>query len=400
VTEFGAELRRRRTARGWSLSDLAEAVHYDRGYLSKVERGLRVPAPAVVRLCDAAVEAGGALIALAPSLVPETSVALPSARPVSGLVRMFEQGAAGAAAFADDHRTTAEGARLLFQALRAQGHVAAPNSVLPALAAEFGVLRAAAHRSRGTARRQLILLAAQYAEYAGWMIQERGDEAGAIALTETATTLARLAGDPGFVACALVRQADVELYRGDGGAVVRLARQAIDEGATAAVRVLATQRLAQGWALIGRPRECRDALMLAEEAAVTAMPGAETTFGSHGGGRLMDVVRGWCLLDLGRPDEAADALAAGLAVAPPQAHRARALYGVRLALSHATDGDWRSARRAGFVALAEAHPVDSASVRHQLHKLATVVRRRRSDDEAGDFGIDIDRALAAGRLPA
>ncbi|NBH03695.1 helix-turn-helix transcriptional regulator, partial [Amycolatopsis sp. SID8362] len=37
---FGAELRRLRHAAGLSLTELADRVHYSKGYLSKVETGL------------------------------------------------------------------------------------------------------------------------------------------------------------------------------------------------------------------------------------------------------------------------------------------------------------------------------------------------------------------------
>jgi transcriptional regulator with XRE-family HTH domain len=56
---FGAELRRLRIAAGMSLGQLATAVHYTKGYLSKVENSDKPPNPALARLCDAAVGADG-----------------------------------------------------------------------------------------------------------------------------------------------------------------------------------------------------------------------------------------------------------------------------------------------------------------------------------------------------
>lgn len=398
--EFGPELRRRRAARSMSLSDLAAIVHYDRGYLSRVERGLRTPTTALARLCDAAVGANGALVALAAG-ESEEGVPPPALPPVpvsSGLVGLFQQIAKSAMLFSDDHERTLAGARRLFGVLRAEGHVNAPASILPALAVQFGVLRAAARQAREPIRQRLVLLAAYYAEYAGWMIQECGDDAGATGITHTAAALARLAGEPGLAAYALIRQADIALYRGDGASVVALALRAAGEDSPAAVRALAVQRAAQGWALIGRPVECRDALARAEEQqAMIAVQPDDIPLGSRGGGQLMDVVRGWCYLDLGLPDEAAEALRVGLDVAPPAAHRARALYGARLALSYAAGGDRRQARQAGTVALNEAFRVDSASVRHQLHSLATVIRRWPTDDDMCQFRIEIDNALIPSR---
>ncbi|WP_328644486.1 helix-turn-helix domain-containing protein [Amycolatopsis sp. NBC_00348] len=63
---FGAELRRLRRAAGLSLTGLADRVHYSKGYLSKVETGLTTPNPALAALCEAELDAPGALTALLP----------------------------------------------------------------------------------------------------------------------------------------------------------------------------------------------------------------------------------------------------------------------------------------------------------------------------------------------
>jgi tetratricopeptide (TPR) repeat protein/transcriptional regulator with XRE-family HTH domain len=63
---FGTELRRLRTAAGWSLTDLANRIHYTKGYLSKVENGVAPPNEALATLCDAELETGGVLIAVVP----------------------------------------------------------------------------------------------------------------------------------------------------------------------------------------------------------------------------------------------------------------------------------------------------------------------------------------------
>ncbi|MER5804942.1 helix-turn-helix domain-containing protein [Streptomyces mirabilis] len=63
-SEFGEELRKRRLGAGLSLTALSAVVHYSKAQLSKVERGIKAPSRDLARLCDAALHAGGALIAL------------------------------------------------------------------------------------------------------------------------------------------------------------------------------------------------------------------------------------------------------------------------------------------------------------------------------------------------
>lgn len=66
---FGDELRRLRRQHGLSLKKFAQLVHYDPGYLSKIENGLKPPTDAVAGACDAVLEADGILSALAPAPV-------------------------------------------------------------------------------------------------------------------------------------------------------------------------------------------------------------------------------------------------------------------------------------------------------------------------------------------
>lgn len=64
---FGDELRRLRLQCGLSLKKFAQLVHYDPGYLSKIENGLKPPTDAVAGRCDTALEADGILSALVPA---------------------------------------------------------------------------------------------------------------------------------------------------------------------------------------------------------------------------------------------------------------------------------------------------------------------------------------------
>jgi transcriptional regulator with XRE-family HTH domain len=62
---FGGMLREIRAQRGLSLSELARVTHYNKGYLSRVESGQRIPSEDLARRCDDALSARGELIAAA-----------------------------------------------------------------------------------------------------------------------------------------------------------------------------------------------------------------------------------------------------------------------------------------------------------------------------------------------
>lgn len=62
---FGTELRRLRQAKGKSLARLADELRTSKGYLSRLENGHQRPSAQFARACDVALNAGGALGALA-----------------------------------------------------------------------------------------------------------------------------------------------------------------------------------------------------------------------------------------------------------------------------------------------------------------------------------------------
>ncbi|MEU4350259.1 helix-turn-helix domain-containing protein [Streptomyces sp. NPDC023838] len=81
ASEFAAELRRLRSLRRMSLTELARSVHYSKGYLSKIENGGKPPTLDVARRCDAALGADGSLT----RLVPKTPAGPPVGPPAVGV---------------------------------------------------------------------------------------------------------------------------------------------------------------------------------------------------------------------------------------------------------------------------------------------------------------------------
>lgn len=75
---FGPELRRRREAEGWSLTELAGRVNYTKGHINRVENEQKRPSEEFARACDRALGARGVLLALAaagPQLCPYPGLA-------------------------------------------------------------------------------------------------------------------------------------------------------------------------------------------------------------------------------------------------------------------------------------------------------------------------------------
>ncbi|MEV5830751.1 helix-turn-helix transcriptional regulator [Spirillospora sp. NPDC052242] len=403
MATFGAELRRRRLAAGLSLADLGDRLHYSKGHLSKVEHGTKRPSPELARMSDAVLGAGGALIALAARPPRGGRVAEQAAddevwlmnlplggegrfRPMnrrealavtSTSVLGFGLGARGMTETAAEPAVL-DGFRALLTQFRNLGQTSAPGVVLPAVIAQTHVLRDLAARAPAGTRDDLLVLAARFAEYAGWMAQEAGDDEAALWWTAKAVETAAAGGDRDLAAYALVRRALVTLYRDDAAQTVELARRAWSaRGVPARIRGLAAQREAQGHALAGDGDACMRGLDRAR-ALLAADPGeAASGLGSRNLPDPVSMVTGWCLYELGRPRDAAEVLDAEVARIPPEALRSRARFGVRRALAHAAAGEIEHACALAAPLLPVADVVGSATITTDLRRLARTLGRRR-----------------------
>ncbi|MEU5671111.1 helix-turn-helix domain-containing protein [Micromonospora sp. NPDC047762] len=405
---FGAELRRLRTEAGLSLSHFAQRVNYSKSHLSKIESGIKKPSQALARRCDQGLGASGALARLVQPTAPvpgSDSDPDPDfdSREEVWTMRLTSDGqndfgaydrrsvlTAGAATLMSwaitpplDRVGAAESTLPIFRGwldeLRRLGQSAPPGMVSQILIATTNAVQGLATDNHSSSRGEALRLASRFAEYTGWMAQEKGDETAALWWTAHAIRLATAGGDPELESYGLVRRAELALYRGDPIATKALAREAQTRSRSARIRSFAAQREAQGHAIVGDERACHRAL---ERAAEFMRAGhAEAADGPTLGSATMTdpiaFVTAWCLQDLGRPLEAAEILDRELGSIAPDAHRTRARYGARLALAAATVGQVERACEVLRPVLDRAGTIDSATVRHDLRRLNRELGRSR-----------------------
>src|SRR5262245_10711188 len=281
---FGGELRRRRIDAGMSLATLAKLIHYSKSHLSKIETGVKRPNLDLARQCDALLHGDGALVgivaasmAVSPAPVVddpgEVWVMSLTADGQSdfGVVSRREVLAAGLAGLAswsvlpprpgvNGDEATLAAFRSMFDHVRSLGQQMSPVALLPMLVTQTHALRTMAPHCRPAIRDGALVLAARFAEFAGWMAQEAGDDARALWWTDRAVELAAAGGDQELEALALVRRALVALYRHDPVETLALAQQAQALRRSARIRGLAAQREAQGHAMAGDYDQCFRAL--------------------------------------------------------------------------------------------------------------------------------------------
>lgn len=344
---FAQEVRRLRKERGYSLTRMTCLVPYSKGHLSKIENGQVHPNPEMARLFDKALQADGHLVDLADAPV----------RPIPS-----------------DHSILLV-YNAMFEQHRALGHrLSADVVLLGGLRPQVDLLSSMARSADDPGLgRGLWLLAARYAEYAGWMEQERGDDASAAVLTKRAVQYAAKGGDVELEAFALVRAAEFAFYRGDAHATVDYARRASKSRSTA-VQAAAAQREAHGYALAGAADRCLSALDRAAELqhAVSSFPYGSTSLFDQ-----VAVARAWSYYDLGRHAEAAAILDAQLPLIAPTALRARTRFGLRRALAHAAAGDVDHACELVEALLDDIRQVQSATVHIDLTAFSKLLSRLR-----------------------
>ncbi|MFF5860278.1 helix-turn-helix domain-containing protein [Streptomyces sp. NPDC012751] len=402
-TTFGEELRKRRLEAGLSLTALSGAVHYSKAQLSKVERGIKAPSRDLVRLCDAALGADGALITLVDQAAPEVPAAPApdhideedwimqlspdgpnrfqsmGRREVMGAgvasLMTWRPGGTGPASPASGAGMV-EASRSLFTHYRRLGQTVEPGLLLPVLIAQTHTLRELSAQTDADTRSQLLALGSRYAEYVGWLVQETGDDRAALWWTQRAVDLAAAGGDQALAGYALVRRALVTLYRDDAQQTVALARRAQSSTLPPRIRGLAAQREAQGHALAGDLHACLHALERARTLLARQDDGPdEPVIGTMHLPDPVGMVTGWCLVDLGRPREASEELDRQLALVGPDAVRTQVRYGVRRALAYASAGEIDHACALTAPLLDGVAAVRSATVTTDLRRLARALAR-------------------------
>ncbi|WP_435614624.1 helix-turn-helix domain-containing protein [Streptomyces coelicoflavus] len=408
---FGPELRRLRLEARLSLTEFSVALNYDKGHLSKVERGERAASPELARRCDAFLGANGALQCLVVRADTGSDAAESPTSPMLWSVGRRAVLTAATGSLIDlgiRHGSVTSSAagpllrsfRAQFDQLRKLGQSTASKVLLPLLETQTRMVAGLAADAPSVTRSPALRLASRFAEFTGWMAQESGDSRTALGWTGEAAELARAGGDAHLGSYALVRRALVTLYDGDATGTVALARRAQNDVLPPRIRGLAAQREAQGHALVGDEHDCLSCLAKArglldcDDASGSTEPVIGTTHVTD----PVAMTTGWCLYDLGRTKAAAEVLDKECRRVPPHALRTRARYGFRRALAHAASGEVEHACAIAGELLGMMPAVPSATVDSDIRRLARELSRFRSSQAVRDLQPALARVIAPTHL--
>ena len=305
---FPATLRRLRTERGLSLRDLAAKVHRSKSHLHEIETGCKPPHPDMARDLDAALDANGQLAGLVHEangiLTPDDVDRLMY---VAGQPRRVDTAAVDALAVVLAHQRRLEdvlGAAPMFGPVLAQ----------------LGAVEALVTDARGPVRPALVDVAAQWAQYVGWLhiAMRRYGDAGT--WLRRSLEWAAEVGDDDMTATVLSYRGHVAWLLGHPGPTIGLSQAARRyPGIYPGQLAYDVLQEARGHAVLGDANEVDRLVGESDELterAVAELPGAPP-WHYYRSPAFWDLERGRALARLpGRQGRAAELLAAGLDALP------------------------------------------------------------------------------------
>jgi tetratricopeptide (TPR) repeat protein len=173
----------------------------------------------------------------------------------------------------------------------------------------------------GAVRADVMQVGSQYAQFTAWLYASLDEARSARYFYDRATDWALEVGDPNMVATALSMKGHVAYRQGHVNSMLGLSRAAQrDKRVSLGVRALAVQQEARALALMGdgaaTERRLDDAFVLAEQSA--ARPDDEPPWVYFYSPEYLMMQRGRAYRYLGRCNEAAESLSAGLNALAPE----------------------------------------------------------------------------------
>ncbi|GAB3172727.1 hypothetical protein GCM10027059_42610 [Myceligenerans halotolerans] len=360
---FGPYLESLRKERGWSLRRLGEHVHISHQHVWDLERGKKRPSLQAAELLDDALDAGGRLV----------DMVRPVADPIEAPGRSL----------ADAIRTPLQGsADLILEHLHSQlGMLAAvdgKHGAHAALVGTRGVVDVATAVARHTDDDAgLLSLAAQAAEFVGWLYRDTADATRASHWYERAMEFAQAGGDMAMQGFVLLRKSQMAYESRDGRRVHMLARAALDGPWRLPDRLHAEALLqvARGDLMLGRSITMHDIVERARDTAPDT--------------NLM-LREASCWIEAGEPERAAELYEASISKASVS-ERDSGYYRGRQAVAMAAAARPDRAAELAHEALLTSRKTGSLRTRQAVREARTALAPWRSRDALAS----LDDALSA-----
>ncbi|HEY4853815.1 MAG TPA: helix-turn-helix transcriptional regulator [Streptosporangiaceae bacterium] len=302
--DFAQALRASMDERGMSGNALAHRVHCDKALISRFVNGKQAPSAKLARLIDEALGAGGELAEL-------TAPPHPLGAAPDGTFTPDDEDRLLAAARSPSRIGTAtvESLAVILAAQRNLEDQVGSAAVREPVRAQIAAVGNLVTGARGTIRPALTDVAAQWAEFAGWLAISTGQPAEARRMYDRAAEWAAEAGNTTMAATILSFRGHLAFLLGQFGATIGLSRAAQrDPAIWAGQRAYDAHQEARGLAVTGE----RNAAVrkLGEAAGLVALTeeqgGQPPPWIYYYTPSFYALERGWAYLYLSRRDPAAN----------------------------------------------------------------------------------------------
>lgn len=295
------------------------------------------------------------------------------------------------------HVNPLETLRELRRALIDTDNLLGPGSVLPAVHAQIQVIRQLREGSAGSDRQALLVMQAQYAEFAGWLHQDVRDFEAAGFWLDRALDWSHAAADQEMATYVMARKSQLAGDMHDATAAMDLAAAAAGMSRKRSrLKATAATYGAHGYALDGQRTACLRAIDSAREIA-GRLDNSESPWASWLDGAYIDVQRGRCLSALGDHAQAATVYQRAIRDLPSSFRRDRGVYLAREALAHTGAREPEQAAAVGMQALAIGESTQSGRVIDELARVGTGLAPWAGLPAVADFHDALTSVLPAER---
>ena len=245
-----------------------------------------------------------------------------------------------------------------------------PGGVLPAVHGQIQVIRQLRDGRRGADRQALLIMQAQYAEFAGWLHQDARDFQAAGFWLDRALEWSHAAADREMATYIMARKSQLAGDMHDGTSAIDLA-SAAGSMARKGSRLKATAATygAHGYALSGQRSACLRAIDGAREMAGRVDNNPGSPWATWLDDADIDVQRGRCLSVLGDHAKAATVFQQAIRDLPPAFRRDRGVYLAREARALAGAREPDQAAATGMQAVGIARDTRSGRVIDELARV-------------------------------
>jgi tetratricopeptide (TPR) repeat protein len=218
-------------------------------------------------------------------------------------------------------------------------NLAGPQSLVNIAPQQLRFVENLLSNTRGKDRKQLLHVAARYAEFAGWVYQDTGALNSAMQMSSMALDFAQEADDEMLISYILMRRSNIATDAKRPELALKLADAALDKATYLPPHycAVALRQRAHAFSQLGQLGDCASTVELAFKFAERSVD-SEKDLAQYCTPEYVEMEAAHCWIELGQADKAISTLQHSLAVWKPEFRRDLGLCLARLSVAHASSG--------------------------------------------------------------